>query len=161
MSNYSVNKKILVTRKSDGKQREYDSIMEASADLCISRSVISRAINNAFHYSHRYGYRKNKDGTISIHSKYCEYDFELIEGEPVAELWCETDPDLPPFKAKSHSKAIDMLGCSKATYYKRLHSATIGEPCKLPIMDKEGRQWLVVFNQTESDFKSNIKRLQN
>lgn len=161
MSNYSINKKILVTRKSDGKQREYDSINEASADLGISRSVISRAVNNEFHYSHRYGYKKNKDGTISIHSKYCEYDFELIEGQPVAELWCETDPELPCFKAKSHSKAISMLGCSKATYYKRMHDATIGEPCRLPIMDREGRQWLVVFNTKETGFKSNIKRLQN
>ena len=161
MSNYSVNKKILVTRKSDGKQREYDTISEASSDLGIARSVISRAVNNAFHYSHRYGYKKNKDGTISIHSKYCEYDFELIEGEPVSELWCETDPDLPPFKAKSHSKAINMLGCSKATYYKRMHEAKIGEAHPVPIMDREGRQWLVVFNQKETGFKSNIKRLQN
>ena len=71
MANYSINKKILVTRKSDGKQREYDSISQASADLGISKSVISRAVNQPFHYSHRYGYRKNKDGTRSSHSKYC------------------------------------------------------------------------------------------
>lgn len=161
MSNYSINKKILVTRKSDGKQREYDSIVEASNDLGISRAVISRSVNNAFHYSHRYGYKKNKDGTISIHSKHIEYDFELIEGEPVAELWCETDPDVPPFKAKSHSKAVSMLGCSKATYYKRMHEAIIGEPHPIPIMDKEGRNWLIVFNKKETGFKSNIKRLQD
>ncbi len=161
MSNYSTNKKILVTRKSDGKQREFSSILEASAALGISRSVISRSINNAFHYSHRYGYKKNKDGTISIHSKHIEYDFELIEGEPVAELWCDSDPDVPPFKARSHGKAISMLGCSKATYYKRMHDATIGEPCKLPIMDREGRQWLVVFNEKEREIKTNLKRLQN
>lgn len=161
MSNYSTNKKILVTRKSDGKQREFSSILEASAALGISRSVISRSINNAFHYSHRYGYKKNKDGTISIHSKHIEYDFELIEGEPVAELWCDSDPDVPPFKARSHGKAISMLGCSKATYYKRMHDATIGEPCKLPIMDREGRQWLVVFNEKERELKTNLKRLQN
>ena len=161
MANYSINKKILVTRKSDGKQREYDSISQASADLGISKSVISRAVNQPFHYSHRYGYRKNKDGTISIHSKYCEYDFELIEGQPVAELWCETDPDLPPFKAMSHGKALKMLGCSKATYYKRMHECEIGQPHPLPIMDREGRQWLVVFNTKETGFKSNIKRLQN
>lgn len=160
MSNYSINKKILVTRKSDGKQREYDSINEASADLGISRAVISRSINSAFHYTHQYGRRRNKDGTISIHTKYCEYDFELVEGEPVAELWCETDPELPAFKAKSHSKAINMLGCSKATYYKRMHEATIGEPHPQPIMDKEGRNWLIVFNVKEREMKSNIKRLQ-
>lgn len=158
---FTLNKKILVTRKSDGKQREYSSIQEAAKDLNMSRAVIARACNNPFHYSHQYGYRRNKDGTISIHTKYCEYDFEMIEGEPVAELWCETDPDLPPFKAKSHSKAITMLGCSKSTYYKRMHEATIGEPHRLPIMDKEGRQWLVVFNTKETGFKSNIKRLQN
>ncbi len=158
---FTLNKKILVTRKADGKQREYNSIQEAAKDLNMSRAVIARACNNPFHYSHQYGYRRNKDGTISIHTKYCEYDFECIEGEPVAELWCETDPELPPFKAKSHGKAIAMLGCSKSTYYKRMHEATIGEPHRLPIMDKEGRQWLVVFNTKETGFKSNIKRLQN
>ena len=160
MSNYSTNKKILVTRKSDGKQREYNSINEASADLGISRSIISRSINNEFHYSHRYGQKKNKDGSISIHSKHIEYDFELVEGAPVAELWCDSDTDVPPFKARSHSKAITMLGCSKATYYKRMHDATIGEPCPIPIMDKEGRNWLIVFNTKEREMKTNIKRRQ-
>ena len=160
MSNYALNKKILVTRKSDGKQREYSSISDAAKDLGVSRAIISRAINNTFHYSHRYGYRKNKDGTISIHAKYIEYDFELIDMPPVAELWCESDPDLPPFKAKSHGKAIKMLGCSKSTYYKRMHEAVIGEPHSLPIMDKEGRDWLVVFHTKETGYQSNLKRLQ-
>lgn len=160
MSSYSTNKKILVTRKSDGKQREYNSIKEASDDLGISRSIISRAVNSAFHYSHQYGYRRNKDGTISVHGKYCEYDFELIEGAPVVELWCEDDAEVPPFKASSHTKAINMLGCSKATYYKRMSEATVGEPHPTPIMDREGRQWLVVFNTKETGFKSNIKKLQ-
>lgn len=66
MANYSINKTILVTRKSDGKQREYDSISACSRDLGIAKSIISRAINNPFHYAHRYGYKKNKDGSISI-----------------------------------------------------------------------------------------------
>ena len=160
MSNYSTNKKVLVTRKSDGKQREYDTISEASRDLGIARSVISRACNSTFHYAHRYGYKRNKDGTISIHTKYIEYDFEYIGNDPVAELWCDSDPEVPVFKASSHTKAINMLGCSKATYYKRMKECEVGQPHPLPIMDKEGRYWLVVFNTKESQFKSNLKRLQ-
>jgi hypothetical protein len=42
-----------------------------------------------------------------------------------------------------------------------MHEATIGEPHPIPIMDKEGRNWLIVFNKKETGFKSNIKRLQD
>ena len=95
-----------------------------------------------------------------MRGKYVVYVFELFEGPPVVVLWWEDDAEFPPFKASHNTKAINMLGCSKATYYKRMSEATVGEPHPTPIMDREGRQWLVGFNTKETGFKSNIKRLQ-
>lgn len=152
-------KRVLVTRKSDGKQKEYASIREASEDLGISRSIISRAVMSPFHYSHRYGHRLNKDGSVSIFTKYIDYDFELIEDDYILEMWCTSDGSLPAFKAASISKAVNMLGCSKNTFYNRWHKTEVNE-ASFPIIDREGREWVVIPLVKDRQFDSHIKKLQ-
>lgn len=157
----TASRPVRVIRKSDGMIKEYASIRDASEDLNISRDVIRRAALNPFHYSHKYGHKKNKDGTYSIFAKYIDYEFELIEVDPILELWCTSDGSLPSFKASSISKAVSMLGCSKATFYARWNATEVNGT-SLPIIDREGREWVLVpLNKVRPEFKSNLKRLQH
>lgn len=157
----TARRQVRVIRKSDGMIKEYASISEASRDLNVPRDTIRRSIMNPFHYSHTYGHRKNKDGSYSIFAKYIDYDFELIEDTHILELWCTSDGSLPPFRASSISKAVNMLGCSKSTFYARWNATEVEETSK-PIIDREGREWVLVpLNKVRPEFKSNIKKLQH
>ena len=155
---WTKNKYILVTRKSDGMQLKFASVAEAADSLSISPAIIRRSILDPFHYSHRSGYKRLNDGTISMKCRYCDYDFEEVLAQPVAELFCDAE-DVPSFKAYSHSKAIQFLGVSKSTYYKMRDTAVAGEPHPKILVDKQnGYGWMVVFYDVDKHEMSNLKK---
>lgn len=147
---------ILVTDKYSGRQVQFDTIVAAADFTGIDRRVIAKALADPFHWIHQVGPRKNKDGTYSMKKKSCAFDFEKIDETYSVELW-PVDEFHSPQKFSSMYSASKFLGVSRRHLYRLRTKATLGEAYSVPVKDKEGYEWYIVFNEPAHKVPDNFK----
>ena len=149
--------KIRVIEKESNKEMIFDSVLSASEFTGIDRRKITKAIADPFNWVHQKGIQRVKsDGTISVKRGGCPYDFYKVEGEHSVELW-PVDDFHDSQKFDSLYKAAQYLGVSKMTLHRIRQKSKIGEPYSVPIVDKEGYSWLIIFNKDIQDVPEEFK----
>jgi hypothetical protein len=77
----------------------------------------------------------------------------------------DTTYDVEPCLEKvcaSHTEAINFLSgggpSKKSSYNRRMNMQPVDVPCRLPITDNFGREWIITFHKEKGEFIPNKKR---
>ena len=137
---------IKVTLLKTGKSKEFNSVQECSKSTGIPEHTLYRVKRSSF--SSICKGKVDKDGNDMMFHVSVEHGY-------ACELTPAFDTEIPTQKFLSHYKAINFLGCSKNTYYKRMNTQPLGTPCDKEIYDRLGQPWIVTFLEDKSEFIPN------
>ena len=141
---------IMVYDKVSCTSVEVSSLKEASELTGLSEYTIRCSLNNPDHFTHK-PLPTMKAGVYKYKGKYSKYTFMYKHTDPVVELWCCSEGGIPCQKFYSHNKAIQYLGISRSTYYRRMEQVEIGEPHPLPISGVDGLEWVIIFHAPKQE----------
>lgn len=146
---------IKVTAVTTKQTKEFDSVKQASKSTGVSEYHINQI-------------RAGRKPVLARGNNDRLFEFQFINRDYVVTLtpaWDTSGDDNPAqtMGFASHTAAIGFLSeggsymCKKATYHRRKKMQPLGEPCKLPISDCWGREWIATF-LTEGEFVPHRKK---